>query len=440
MDVRSAITRYVHLVRRHKVEASKKNAAISKVPLEKAQELFRNLFSKKSDRIEEKSLEDSAGQILAEPVYAMVTQPPFARSAMDGYAVRSCDVRRADSGHPVSLEVTACIYAGQKTKQRVGAGEAIRIMTGAMIPDGADCVIKQEDTDYGNSDDPDGVAYDGEREKVKIYHAAAYGENYCPEGEDFLKGEKLAEAGERVDAYMMAAAAAAGVNHLKVHKKMCVAVITTGDELQSTGTMLEPGKIYDANGIWLCVRLKEMDCEVAHYCMAGDDSERIIREIEEARINADLIITTGGVSVGEKDYLPAVIKKMEGYILFHGIKIKPGMPTMLSVVKDTPVLSLSGNPFAVTAIFEMLVGNLLTSLAGCVYAQKRMLLPLKNSFMKTGGMKRIAKGKTDGKDIVLPQMQRNGQLKNGIGSNCLVIFPEGERNYPEGEQVTVIQI
>ena len=144
--------------------------------------------------------------------------------------------------------------------------------------------------------------------------------------------------------------------------------------------------------------------------------------------------------MGEKDYLPDVIKKMNGDILFHGIRIKPGMPSMLSVVQDTPVLSLSGNPFAVTAVFEMLVGDLLTVLPECAYAQKQMVLPLKNPFIKTGKMRRIVKGKTDGKDVFLPQIQRNGQLKNGIGCNCLVLFPEGEKTYPEGESVTVIQI
>lgn len=423
--------------------ASKEKAVTSKVTLERAQELFRNLFSKrlyKTGNIEEKTLEDADGQILAKPVYAAVTQPPFARSAMDGYAVRSCDITGADIKHPVSLEVTAHVYAGQRTEQKLTEGQAIRIMTGAMIPVGADCVVKQEDTDYGSSYDPAGAACDGEKKKVKIYHAAASGENYCPAGEDFSKGEKLAEAGEKVDAYMMAAIAAAGVKKLKVCKKIRAAVITTGDELQNAGTTLEPGKIYDANGIWLCARLKEMNCDVVHYCMTGDDSDRICGEIERVLQKADLILTTGGVSVGEKDYLPDVIKKMNGDILFHGIRIKPGMPTMLSAVQDTPVLSLSGNPFAVTAVFEMLVGDLLTALPECAYAQKQMVLPLKNPFMKTGKMRRIVKGKTDGRDVFLPQIQRNGQLKNGIGCNCLVLFPEGEKTYPEGKSVTVIQI
>lgn len=440
MAVKNVIIRSVHLERRPKVTASKEKAGDSKVTLEMAQELFRNLFSDRLDKTEEKLLQDAAGQILAEPVYAMVTQPPFARSAMDGYAVRSCDIKGADRKHPVSLKVAACVYAGQKMEQKLAEGEAIRIMTGAMIPDGADCVVKQEDTDHERFVDAAGVVYAGEEKKVEIYHAAIAGENYCPEGEDFLKGEKLAEAGEKIDAYMLAAAAAAGVSQLKVYKKICAAVITTGDELQGTGTTLEPGRIYDANGIWLCARLKEMNCDVVRHCITGDDCDRIVEEIESVLHKADLIITTGGVSVGDKDYLPEVIKKMNGNILFHGIKIKPGMPTMMSVVKDTPVLSLSGNPFAMTALFEVLVGSLLTSLAGCAYAQKRIVLPLMNSFVKTGGVKRIVKGRTDGKKVFFSCIQRNGQLKNGIGSNCLMIFPEEEKEYQEGECVTVIQI
>ena len=390
---------------------------------------------------EEKTAADCLGQILAEPVYAEVTQPPFPRSAMDGFALRSRDVREAEPGHPVTLEVAGCVYAGQKTELILEPHQAVRIMTGAMIPEGADCVVKQEDTDYIKQNNPgEKENADWDIKSVQIYHNAGPWENYCPQGEDFWTGDLLAEAGLPVDSYLLAAVTAAGVRKLTVYKRLKAAVITTGDELQNTDTQLEPGKIYDANGIWLCARLKEMGCEVVRYQTAGDDRKKIATEIGTAWKEADLILTTGGVSVGEKDLLPNVIESLNGRVLFHGIKVKPGMPTMLSVVDEILVLSLSGNPFAVAALFELLVGGYLTDRTESGYTQKKETKRLRQTFIKSGKLKRIAKGRCGEGGVFLPQIQRNGQLKNGIGSNCLVVFPEEERTYLEGEEVQVIRI
>ena len=216
-----------------------------------------------------------------------------------------------------------------------------------------------------------------------------------------------------MDSYLLAAVTSAGVRDITVYRRLRAAVITTGDELQNADTSLEPGKIYDANGIWLCARLREMGCEILQYETAGDDRDKIADKISE------------------------VLKEA---VLFHGIRVKPGMPTMLSVVEDIPVLSLSGNPFAVAALFELLAGGYLADRAEEVYIQKKETKVLRQTFVKTGKPKRIVKGKCDEEGVFLPQIQRNGQLKNGIGSNCLVVFPEGERTYPEGEKVQVIRI
>ena len=143
-------------------------------------------------------------------------------------------------------------------------------MTGAMIPEGADCVVKQEDPDYVRIADPD-----PDRKTIKIYNNVGLGENYCPKGEDFSAGELLAEAGLLVDSYLLAAVTSAGVRDITVYRRLRAAVITTGDELQNADTSLEPGKIYDANGIWLCARLREMGCEILQYETAGDDRDKI---------------------------------------------------------------------------------------------------------------------------------------------------------------------
>ena len=325
-DAGNAIIRSAHLERRHKVRPSR-------VTLEQAQELFKTCMPVRKK--EEKRSADVWDRFWQSGICGSDTAA-ISKIRNGWIRIEKRDVCRADMQNPVTLEVTGCVYAGQETALVLKPYQAVRIMTGAMIPEGADCVVKQEDTDWN-------------AEAVRIYHNAQPGENYCPKGEDFSVGDLLAEAGTPVDSYLLAAVTAAGVSNLTVYKRLKAAVITTGDELQNTEIALRPGKIYDANGVWLCSRLREMDCEVVRYQTAGDDQSKIADEIREAWKEADLILTTGGVSVGEKDLLPGVIENLNGNVLFHGIQVKPGMPTMLSVVKGTPVLSLSGNPFAVEA-------------------------------------------------------------------------------------------
>ena len=195
----------------------------SRVTLEEAQELFQICMP--GIKKEEKPAADCLGQILAEPVYAAVTQPPFPRSAMDGFALRSRDVCGADLEHPVTLEVAGCVYAGQKTELILEPHQAVRIMTGAMIPGGADCVVKQEDTDYVRIADPD-----PDRKTIKIYNNVGPGENYCPKGEDFSAGELLAEAGLLVDSYLLAAVTSAGVRDITVYRSCLLYTSDAADE------------------------------------------------------------------------------------------------------------------------------------------------------------------------------------------------------------------
>lgn len=177
---------------------------------------------------EEKPAADCLGQILAEPVYAAVTQPPFPRSAMDGFALRSRDVCGADLEHPVTLEVAGCVYAGQKTELILEPHQGSPDHDRSMIPEGADCDSKTgRYRDYVRIADPD-----QDRKTIKIYNNVGPGENYCPKGEDFSAGELLAEAGLLVDSYLLAAVTSAGVRDITVYRRLRAAVITTGDELQ----------------------------------------------------------------------------------------------------------------------------------------------------------------------------------------------------------------
>ena len=368
------------------------------------------------------------GRTLAEDVYADIDYPPFPRSAMDGYAVKSRDTKEASQQNPAVLGVIDRVCAGEVSGKTLSDGQAVRIMTGAAIPKGADCVIRQEDTDYG-------------KEQVQVFHPGTEGKNCCQAGEDFQKGDRIAERGQEADASVLAALTVAGKDLIKVYRRIRTAVITTGDELCTPGEELGYGKIYDSNRVYFTVRLQQMGCSVGQAECVGDDPETIRSILQKAAENADLIITTGGVSVGEKDYLPGLVKEMGGRLIFHGIHVKPGMPTMLFTLGKTFVLSLSGNPCSAAAVFEFLIPYILGSM------QKRKtvgLLPeegrLANHFSKKTPVRRLIRGIVSGNEIYLPDKQSNGMIRNGIGCNCLVDIPEGSGILQEGSKVRFYRI
>lgn len=383
---------------------------------------------------------DCTGRVLACDAFARISSPPFRRSAMDGYAVRSADLQDAGPDHPVSLPVIGCNDAGTPRVMQMHGGQAVRIMTGGVLPEGADAVVKQEEVQLPEGEDADASVIT----KVLFRKPASPGQCYSPVGEDLGQGELLAHAGDPVDASALAAAAAAGLTELPVRKKVRVAVICTGDELMPPGSVLTPGKIYGSNHLYLQTRLQQLGCEVlvgenAFAPFAGDAPEKIAQKIrEQIRDGAELIVTTGGVSVGRKDYLPEVISLLEGDVLFHGIDLKPGMPSMLSLVDDVPVLSLSGNPYASACIFELIGRRMVRTMAGNRrIADRTGTYPAGEDYDRPSPVRRILRGYFDGSKVFFSKRQRNSQMTAGIGCNCLIDIPAGT-GVMQGESVRVI--
>lgn len=416
MDVRLVIIQSVH---------SEKENNMNRIQLEEAETILYQ--SLKPIEKEESSLMESMDRILAEPLVSALDQPPFPRSAMDGYAVRSADTKAATMESVRKLKVVGQVFAGMTFHRTLQEGEVVRIMTGAPIPDGADCVIKQEDTDLGI-------------EKVAIYKEGQIGENYCPIGEDFYKGELLAKAGCKVDAALLASAAAAGVTTLMTYRAIKAVVLTTGDELVKPGEALSPGKIYDSNYIYFIQRLKKMGVQVIASDVVKDSKSEIKEKIEQYEKEADLIITTGGVSVGQKDYLQEVMEELQAKILFHGIQVKPGMPTMFSIYHDTAVLSLSGNPFSAVAMFEYFMPTICQAMTGRKMEKDRRMVRMKGEFRKRKGVRRLIRGICKFDQVSAPPEQRNGIVKSGIGSNCLIDIGAQGEGIKDGEMVSVIMI
>lgn len=371
---------------------------------------------------------DCADRILAEDMRAAVNSPPFRRSAMDGFAVRSEDLWGASERRPVVLTVRGCNDAGSPVIRHIGKGEAAQIMTGGVLPEEADAVVKQEIVELRGQD-------------TAVFSAPSKpGDCFSPIGEDLQEGEILAHAGETVDASALAAGAAAGLSMLSVRKQVRSAVICTGDELTLPGKPLGEGKIYGSSHLYLTTRLRQCGCADAKAYFAGDDpsgiAKMIRRQIEKG---AQLIVTTGGVSVGRKDYLPAVIDMIGGEILFHGIDIKPGMPSMLSKAGETLILSLSGNPYSCACIFELIGRPVIAAMLGkqCV-RDKVLQIPSADSYNKRSPVRRILRGRFDGVCVHFSSRQRNGQMAAGIGCNCLIDIPAGNEGIREGDNVRVI--
>lgn len=371
------------------------------------------------------SLLEALGRVLTAQVRAPMEQPPFDRSPLDGYALRAADTADASPEHPAVLQVVDKLYAGQQSTVSVQFGQSVRLMTGAMIPEGADCVIRQEDTDLGEN-------------TVRIFRGVSAGSNYCHRGEEYGAGANLLSAGQKVDAAAVAVAAGAGIRQLPVHRQVQAAVISTGDEICQPGQSLTPGKIYDSNTAYLTARLGQLGVSVREVLSAGDDISRITEALERCA-DCDLVLTTGGVSVGQKDLLEDAVEAFGAKVIFHGIAMKPGMPTLLAKCGKTLILGLSGNPFSAAVPFELLLRPILAKMTEDPSLDlRRVKADAANDFGKASPTRRYLRAYFDGQTVSIPTAQSNGQMRSMIGCNCLIDIPAGSGTVCRGDQVDIL--
>lgn len=397
------------------------------ISLEEAIEILNNNIN--SLGIEEVPLLEAIGRQIAEDIYSSIDNPPFNKSAMDGYAVKVSDIYDYDK----ELEIVDTVFAGHVSKKQVSEGTAIRIMTGAMIPEGSNAVIKQEDviknTNY-----------------IKLNKKVKENENICFKGEDVCKGTLLVNKNKKLNYADLGIIASAGIDKVKVHIKPKVAVITTGDEVLDIGKNLIQGKIYNSNKYTILGRLAELGFEVNYIEHESDSFEEIGNKIRKATDCADLIITTGGVSVGEKDLINDAIRHIDGEILFWKVLIKPGSAVLCSKLKDKLILSLSGNPTAMITTFELLGKTALEVLGGKSRINiKREKATLINGFKKQSFQRRFLRGMftndEEGQKVSITQVKSgNGILSSVINSNCLIEIEKGNCGIEPGDSVNIIKI
>lgn len=371
-------------------------------------------------------LHEARGRILAEDVCAVRPQPPFDRSPLDGYALRAADSRGASRETPVTLRIIDRVMAGSVATHTVEPGAAVRIMTGAPIPAGADCVIRQEDTDYGE-------------DTVHIYSELKPDQNFCHSGEDYPAGASLLQAGEKLDAVALSILASAGVAEVKVRRNIRVALITSGDELVAPGAALPPGKIYNTNHFLLQGRLEELGVAPTVCAHVGDEAQQTAEAVRAAAAQADVIVTTGGVSVGQRDVMHDVVTLLGAEKLFWRVAVKPGSPVLAYRYDGKPVIALSGNPFGAFVTFELLVRPVLAVLSG----DKSLIMEqteavVKGHFPKATMGRRMVRAKYRGGVVEIPQQgHASGMLYGLKNCNCLVDILGPNEGLSEGDRVSV---
>ncbi len=372
-------------------------------------------------------LMQALGSCVAQDIYAPLDNPPFDRSPLDGYAVCAEDVADASFECPINLPVVGSAFAGVPYESKFERGQAVRIMTGAVMPQGSDCVIRQEDTDYGE-------------ENVQIYIGVPRHQNYCFQGEDVARGTLMIRKGERLCAAHIGMLVGMGITQVEIIEPLRVALVCTGDELCEPGLPLGPGKIYNSNRWLLQARLHELGIEAVTCVTCGDSTHQIADVIREVGHGADVILTTGGVSVGSRDMLHQVVDLLGAKRLFWRIKAKPGSPLLCSEYDGKPLICLSGNPFAAFATFELFARPVFAKLMGDnTYLSQKREAVFQGSFNKTSNTRRFVRAcYREGKVWLSSNNHSSGSLASLVECNCMLDIPGGHAPLQGGEKLNVL--
>lgn len=374
--------------------------------------------------IEEILLEEALDRVVAEKIIALLNVPNFDKSPYDGYAIRGEDTQGAGPDNPVILEVIEEIPAGHYPKREIGPGQAAKILTGGPVPKGANVNVKFEDTEFTE-------------EYVKIFKPVAPNSDIIKAGEDTKSGEVLVEKGDILTPGILGILSSQGISKVRVYKKPLVGLGVTGSELLTPGEELEPGKIYETNRITFKAILEKLGFKVKLYDIIADEPEIIRDFIDQATDEVDLLITTGGASVGDYDYALSSVKDLGGEILFWKTTMKPGGSIVVSRYKDKTILGLSGNPGAAILSFHRVCLPYLKKLLG-----RREVFPktidviLKEDMKKKSPRLRILRGHLEfeaGKVyFVEKDYQGNGVLSSFIDCDCLAEVPAGSPPMEKG--------
>jgi molybdopterin molybdotransferase len=395
------------------------------VSVEEAIELLINLANQKG--IEDVPITKALNMVLAEDIHAKISLPPFDKSPLDGFALRGEDTKKAGQGNPVFLKITEEISAGRVPSCKVMPGTAAKILTGAPIPEGANAVVRYEETQW-------------DKECVQISTPIDPYMNIIYKGEEIQKGDLILEKGTFITPAVIGMLVSQGIDICKVYKRPLVAVITTGDEIAEPGKGLKFGKIYNSNLYTISAFIRHLGLECIEMGNVADDVDKIADMITEALDKADIVITTGGASVGDYDYAISSLEKLKAEILFWKVRMKPGMATLAACKDGKLIVGLSGNPgAAILAMMRIVYPYLLKSYGRRDYLPEEIDVILKKDVNKKSPIPRLLRGRlmiSNGQAFFDENIgQGNNMLKSFLDFDLVAEIPAGSPPLSAGTMI-----
>ncbi|MBU9711490.1 gephyrin-like molybdotransferase Glp [Evansella tamaricis] len=405
-----------------------------RVPISVSEAVQRVMQYTKKGKIEYIDIEEARGRYLGEAVYADHNIPPFDRTPLDGFAIRSEDTSNASSNRPVHLEVIETVGAGNMVKQPVKPGQAVRVMTGTIMPEDCDAIAMFELT---KEFDKDGKTW------IEIKRSFKKGDFVSFEGEETKKGERLLDAGTFIHAGVVAVLATFGYNKVPVVKKPVIGIYATGTELLEVEEELVPGKIRNSNAYMIKTQVQQAGANAVYYGQLVDDFDHCYHAVENALDQVDALITTGGVSVGDFDYLPEIYQKLGANVLFNKIAMRPGSVTTVAEKEGKMFFGLSGNPSACFVGFELYTKPWIKTY---LHSPKPYLECVKGTlthdFPKPNPFTRFIRGKIGfNRGIVTSSpvgMDKSQVVTSLAHSDVLIALPGGSRGYKKGDEVDML--
>ena len=384
------------------------------------------------------------GRVLSEDIHAGSDIPGFDNSAMDGYAIRFSDTINASKPKPKTLEVICDIKAGDEPKASLKENQAARIMTGAIIPKGSDSVIMVEDTEKCPTSEVakgDFRSRTGQKGYVKIFKEVKSGENIRKKGEDIKKGELVIPGGKELSSAHIGILASLGMSRINVCRKPKVAILATGDEVIEIDEELTPGKLRNSNTYTLYSQVLKCGAIPKNLGIAKDKPQELEKKIREG-LDCDIILTSGGVSVGDYDLVKYILAKMGTNIKFWQVAMRPGKPLVFGTIKNKLIFGLPGNPVSSMISFEVFVRPAILHMMGQIHEERKEIdAVLEEGITKKKGLRYFLRAYTHWKDGVYLTRTTGPQgsaiLKSMALANSLIILPEEEEKIEKGVRVTV---
>jgi molybdopterin molybdotransferase len=374
------------------------------------------------DRTESVSIENALDRVLAKEIVANMSVPPFDRAAMDGYAVRAKETFGASSLKPKTLKLTEILHAEASSNTVLGKGECVQVATGSPIPKGADAVVMVEFTERNGND-------------VNVLKPVYPRANISPKGEDIEKGKVVIKAGEQLFPARIGALAALGRKKVEVYEKPRIAVVPTGTEIKEVGSPLEKGQIYDVNSYTLSSIINENGA-VPIKCKAVPDTTDELRNATKELLKLDMIVFSGGSSVGERDLLMSVIQEF-GTVVFHGIQVKPGKPTLFALVAGKPVFGMPGYPTSCLINTYLLLVLAIRQMARLPpKTQKTVKARLAKRVVSSTGRKQFLTVKIKG-DLAYPVFKQSGAITSMTEADGYIVLSINVDVVEKDQEVTV---